>query len=121
MMYRIYTGADGLTRSEAINLLPPAKKDYSEVVRLGASNHKAVSVGFQSHAPGFFADWHTVPHSVFTIQLSGRAEYGLGDGTVVRLEPGDVVLVEDTWGKGHTTRVIGDQPRNYVGIQLAPK
>jgi hypothetical protein len=45
-------------------------------------------------------------------------EIGLGDGTVHRFGPGHVNLVEDLTGQGHTTRVVGRQPRLSVTIPL---
>jgi hypothetical protein len=45
-------------------------------------------------------------------------EIGLGDGTVHRFGPGHVNLVEDLTGQGHTTRVVGHQPRLSVTIPL---
>lgn len=119
MMYRVFTGPDGVTHGEEIDLLPAPRKSYDEVARLGsASSRKALKVGFQSQAPGFFADWHATPYPLYTVQLSGHAEYGLGDGRVLKLGPGDVTLLEDTSGMGHTTRVLGDAPRAYLSVQL---
>jgi hypothetical protein len=51
--------------------------------------------------------------------VSGEAEIGLGDGSVHRFGPGHVNLVEDVTGKGHTTRVIGNQPRVTATVHLA--
>jgi len=42
----------------------------------------------------------------------------VGDGTVTRLGPGDVLLAEDLTGQGHITRVVGDQPRFYAIVPL---
>ena len=46
-------------------------------------------------------------------------EIGLGDGTVHKFGPGHVTLAEDLTGKGHTTRVVGNQPRLTATIHLA--
>ena len=53
------------------------------------------------------------------ITVSGEAEIGLGDGSVHRFGPGHVNLVEDVTGKGHTTRVVGNQPRVTATVHLA--
>jgi hypothetical protein len=37
-------------------------------------------------------------------------EMGVGDGTVRRFGPGDVVIVEALTGQGHTASVVGDHP-----------
>jgi hypothetical protein len=43
----------------------------------------------------------------------------LGDGTLRRFGAGDARLVEDTTGKGHTTRVVGSEPVLTAVIPLA--
>jgi len=43
----------------------------------------------------------------------------LGDGTLRRFGPGDARLVEDTTGKGHTTRVVSSEPVLTAVIPLA--
>ena len=40
--------------------------------------------------------------------MSGAVEMETTDGTVRRLGPGDLVLLEDTSGKGHVTRNIAN-------------
>jgi hypothetical protein len=53
------------------------------------------------------------------ITLAGEVEIGLADGTKHRYGPGHVTLAEDLTGKGHTTRVVGEQPRLTATIPLA--
>ena len=43
--------------------------------------------------------------------LQGEVEIGLSDGSVHRFGAGHITLAEDLTGQGHTTRVVGDQPR----------
>ena len=38
------------------------------------------------------------------MSLNGWVEYETGDGIVRRFNPGEIVLVEDTMGRGHITR-----------------
>jgi hypothetical protein len=42
----------------------------------------------------------------------------VGDGTVKRIKPGDVLLAEDLTGQGHITRVVGNQQRFYAIVPL---
>lgn len=55
-----------------------------------------------------FEDWHPAPRRQFAFILQGTVEVTVTDGEVRRFVPGDVVLLEDTTGKGHTTRIVGD-------------
>jgi quercetin dioxygenase-like cupin family protein len=40
--------------------------------------------------------------------LSGEIEAEVSDGEVRRFGPGAVILLEDTSGPGHITRVVGE-------------
>jgi len=66
-------------------------------------------ISFRESPTGNFQDWHPAPRRQFVIILSGQLEIGLGDGSKHVFGPGDARLVEDTTGKGHTTRVLGTQ------------
>ena len=107
---RLYTGDDEQTHIEWINL-----ETHPELGTL----QKAEGIQFRSTEPGNFLDWHPAPRRQFVITLAGEVEIGLGDGTIHRFGPGHVNLAEDLTGQGHTTRVIGDQPRVTAVIPLA--
>jgi hypothetical protein len=49
-------------------------------------------------------DLHTAPERQLAVSLNGTVEYETSDGEVRRFGPGDIVLVEDTTGRGHITR-----------------
>ena len=109
-MTRLYTGPDGQTHIEHID-----HASRPDLIAL----HATKGVVFRSTEPGHFSDWHNAPRRQYVITLEGEVEIGLGDGTVHRYGPGHVTLAEDLTGRGHTTRVVGDQPRLSVTIPLA--
>ena len=106
---RLYTGADGQTHIEELDLA-----SHPELTTLQA----AKGIVFRTTQPGYFSDWHNAPRRQFVITLSGEVEIGLGDGSLHRFGPGHVTLAEDLTGKGHTTRVVGNQPRMTATIPL---
>lgn len=63
-------------------------------------------------------DWHPTPRRQWFIMLAGSWEVVVSDGEVRRFEPGTVVLVEDTTGKGHITRIVGDDEARAAVVQL---
>lgn len=67
---------------------------------------------------GWFGDWHPSPRRQLYVGLGGRLEVEVGDGEVRRFGPGDVVLLEDLAGSGHTTRVVGEEHSTCVFVQL---
>ena len=107
---RLYTGDDKQTHIEWINL-----ETHPELGTL----QKAEGIQFRSTDAGNFLDWHPAPRRQFVIVLSGQLEIGLGDGGKHVFGPGDARLVEDTTGRGHTTRVLGDRPCVTATIPLA--
>jgi hypothetical protein len=52
------------------------------------------------------------------VQTTGELEVQVSDGEIRRFRPGDVVLVEDLRGQGHTARVVSDDAVCGVYVQL---
>jgi quercetin dioxygenase-like cupin family protein len=114
MMTRLYTGPDGQTHAEEIEAKFTAGSP-NEVFKLmtitGAELHRA--------KPGTVQDWHTAPRRQYVITLSGEAELEVAAGKKIHVGPGNINLVEDTSGKGHITRVIGNQDRITLQLPLS--
>jgi hypothetical protein len=108
--FRLYTGTDGQSHIETIDLA----KTASWTAGLPTTN-----ITFRSMPARTFQDWHPAPRRQFVIILSGHLEIGLGDGSKHVFGPGDARLVEDTTGKGHTTAVPGAEPCVTATVPLA--
>lgn len=117
-IWRVYSGADGQSH---VAELPLAMKPFTDTEGAhgeAGPTQSASSITFRVSPPGYVLDWHCAPRRQYSISLSGTAEIEVGDGTKVRLGPGDAVLAEDLTGRGHITRVVGDQPRFYAIVPL---
>jgi hypothetical protein len=114
-IHRLYTGADGQTNAEEINV--DFGRGGTEAFKLKA----AAGAEIRRAAPGRVADWHTAPRRQYVITLSGRGEVELIDGTKIELGPGSIDLAEDLTGKGHITRVIGNEERVTLAIPVSDK
>src|SRR3990172_11383639 len=99
--FRLYTGADGQSHVESIDLAKTPE---------WTQGLAAMQIAFREWAVGQYLDWHPAPRRQFVIILAGQLEIGLGDGSKHVFGPGDARLVEDTTGQGHTTRGHGNQP-----------
>lgn len=53
--------------------------------------------------------FHTAPDRRFVIYLAGEAEQQASDGELRRFGPGDIVLFEDTTGRGHRSYNLTSQ------------
>jgi len=112
MFMRIYTGADGESHFE----------DMSGSIldgQFGATQlQTAEGVFFTRSRPGNDSGWHTAPRRQYVIGLTGVVEIATADGTALQFKPGDVLLAEDLTGRGHSTRVIGDDVRVSAMVPL---
>ena len=67
---------------------------------------------------GWEGDWHPAPKRQLIISVLGNIEIEASDGKTHRFPVGHAVLLEDTGGKGHITRVIGNSDVLATVIQL---
>lgn len=63
-------------------------------------------------------DWHQAPRRQWIVLLDGEIEIETGDGEVRRFRGGDILLVEDTHGRGHRTRQLSAGVRRSLFIPV---
>ena len=110
---RLYTGPDGQAHAQEIEVKfgPGGTDPFKLAAGAGAEIRRA--------PPGRVADWHVAPRRQYVITLSGHGEVELIDGTKIQLGPGSIDLAEDQTGKGHITRVIGNEDRVTIAIPVS--
>jgi len=111
---RIYTGADGQTHAEQIDVTLGPTTPSGELSEM----MKVSGLQFRRTPPNHFQDWHPAPRRQYVITLSGRGEIELMVGQKVPLDPGHILLAEDTTGKGHISRGVGNEDRISLFIPL---
>ena len=116
---KIYSDDKGETHFKDINIelksvdyAPPAPPLL--LSKLFPANQYAFTL-FKS---GWYGDWHPTPMRQIYFLLSGTLESTVSDGETRIFGSGSIVLVEDTTGKGHITKVVGTEDVNAVLIQL---
>jgi quercetin dioxygenase-like cupin family protein len=67
---------------------------------------------------GWYGDWHPTPVRQWLIIMTGKCEFEAGDGERIVCRAGDVVLLDDTTGRGHQTKVIGDNAVRIAAVHL---
>lgn len=100
---RVFTGDDGESHIEVTD-----ETELSYVERDGTRTAVQMVSGaqFAIREEGSFIDFHQAPRRQYMIYLTASVEIGLGDGTTHLMQPGDVLLAEDTTGRGHSSRVV---------------
>lgn len=78
----------------------------------------AKSVIFRRNEPGYDYDWYVAPRRQLIVLLDGAIEIEVSDGERRILRGGEVLLVEDTTGRGHRTRHVEPRERQSLFIAL---
>jgi hypothetical protein len=117
--HRIYVDSQGdshfdfvMVEQSLARAAPPAAPFYVSEDR-PASRYR-----FYTFEPGWIGELHPAPTRQFLALMSGAVEMETTDGTVRRFGPGDLVLLEDTAGKGHLTRNIGDGYSTFLVVPV---
>ena len=111
-VHNIYSDADGVSHFRDIEI------DWVDDMRSSKRSKTFQTSGmvFRETAGDFDLDWHPAPRRQFVINLDGGVEITVGDGEQRVIEAGEVLLVEDTTGKGHISRALRGVTRHSVII-----
>ena len=115
---RLFTGKDNKSHFEEIKPVFEKLEDKSEraIIRTGSVDLTLRRFDSKRSNP-----WHPAPGHVCVFHLSGAVEIEVGDGTVRRMNPGDILIAEDLTGEGHCTREVGSEPRVCLFVPLSKK
>ena len=106
---RVFSGDDGESHFEDVT-----PEEMANIVnRVGPGD---ITLGLRP-SPSF-SDFHNAPRRQYVINLDAAVEIEVGDGTVRRLGPGDILLAEDTTGHGHISRGVDGAPRRCIFVTL---
>ena len=115
---RIYADAKGETHFEQGNLKLD-EADYRPPAPMLIVSHarQASTVQFIRLPSGWAGNNICPPQHQFFIGLQGKLEVRASDGKTRTFGPGDAVLMEDTSGRGHSSRVQGG--KDFVAAIVA--
>lgn len=67
---------------------------------------------------GWYGDRHPSPVRQWMVLMSGECELEVGDGEKRIIKAGDLILLDDTSGKGHQTKVLGDTSVRILAVHF---
>lgn len=116
---KIYTDEKGETHflDVEIELESRAAAPPAPPIMISPYN-SATQYGFWVFPPGWVGDWHKAPRKQIFFILSGKSEAQVSDGEIRSFRKGSILLVEDTWGKGHKSRVLGSEEMVVAIVHL---
>ncbi len=111
---RIYADAQGISHFEDVEI---PLRAAGEIGRL-STRVPVTGLIFRENDADYDYDWHTAPEPQYVVLLDGEIEIEVSDGERRRFRGGDVLLLEDTTGGGHRTRVTNNQGRRSLFVTL---
>lgn len=111
---RVYSDQHGDSRFEDISI---PLIDSGDIGFL-SEKYNASHIAFREVTPGYDFDFHTAPNRQFIILLDGEIEIETSLGDKRRFGAGEILLMEDTAGKGHKTRNIQEIQRKSIFVVI---
>ena len=78
----------------------------------------ASGIIFREVPPTYDLDWHPAPRRQYIINLDAGVQITASDGESRVIGAGEVILVEDTTGKGHLSKSVGGKVRHCVFVPI---
>ncbi|MGI8838173.1 MAG: cupin domain-containing protein [Pyrinomonadaceae bacterium] len=117
---RLFADNDGESHFENITVELGLADFAPSTPPMGLSRSMAASESVFIGGPtGWTGDWHVSSARNLFVVLSGEWEIEASDGTVRKFSSPDVLLAEDTTGKGHRSRVVSSEASLALVVQLA--
>ena len=85
-----------------------------------SSAFTAQTISFQETSEGGKYDWHNDPVRQIVITLTGTLDFVTRNNEHFTINPGDILLAEDSTGTGHSWKLVGSAPWKRAYIVLAP-
>lgn len=111
---RVYTDAEGNSNFEDVEV---QLTDQGTIGWL-SGNYPVKNLQFRRNEAGYDWDFHNAPDRQFIILLDGEIAITTSKGDTRHFKGGDILLMEDTHGKGHQTKNIKAQIRHSIFIKL---
>ncbi len=80
----------------------------------------ATGLIFRQVPPSYDLDWHPAPRRQYIVNLDGGVEITASDGERRSIGAGEVILVEDTAGKGHLSKNLEARLRHSIFVPIDP-
>ena len=78
----------------------------------------ATGIIFREVQPDYDLDWHPAPRRQYIINLDAGVKITASDGESRIIGTGEVVLVEDTTGRGHLSQHVDGKIRHSIFVPI---
>ena len=113
-IHNLYTDEEGESHFRDLHV------EWVEESRAGKLSRRLPATGiiFRRVPPTYDLDWHPAPRRQYVINLDAGVQLTASDGESRTIGAGEVVLVEDTTGKGQLSQAVDDQVRHCIFVPV---
>jgi hypothetical protein len=113
-IHNLYTDASGQSHFRDVEV------EWVEETRSGKLSRRLPATGiiFRELQPDYDLDWHPAPRRQYIINLDAGVQITASDGESRKIGAGEVILVEDTTGKGHLSKAVDNKIRNCIFVPI---
>ena len=113
-IHNLYTDTSGQSHFRDIDV------EWAEETRAGKLSKRLPATGiiFRQVPPTYDLDWHPAPRRQYIINLDAGVKITASDGESRLIGIGEVILVEDTTGKGHLSDHVEGKIRHSLFIPI---
>ncbi len=111
-IHRLYVDDKGETHFEDV------KVEFTQGGGQLSARLPATGIIFRQVPADYDLDWHPAPRRQYIINLDAGVQITASDGESRRIGAGEVILVEDTSGKGHRSKALDGKLRHCIFVTL---
>jgi quercetin dioxygenase-like cupin family protein len=113
-IHNLYADASGQSHFRDIDV------EWVEETRAGRLSKRLPASGiiFRQVPPTYDLDWHPAPRRQYIINLDAGVRITAGDGESRVIGAGEVILVEDTTGRGHLSKAVDGAVRHCIFVPI---
>lgn len=113
-IHNLYADADGTSHFRDIEVEWVEERHFSKLSKRFPGN----GIIFRETTGNYDLDWHPAPRRQYIINLDAGVQITASDGESRIIGAGEVVLVEDTTGKGHLSQAVGGKMRRSIWVPV---
>ena len=113
-IHNLYTDTTGESHFRDIDIDWVEERNFSKL----SARLPATGVIFRETSGDYDISWHPAPRRQYIVNLDGGVKITASDGEAREIKAGEVILVEDTTGKGHLSQSVGGQMRHSIFIPI---
>ena len=113
-IHNLYADASGESHFRDIEVR------WIEETRSGKLSERfpATGVIFRQVPPAYDLGWHPAPRRQYIVNLDAGVQITASDGESRIIGAGEVILVEDTTGRGHLSKAVGGRVRHCIFVPV---